>query len=93
MTVRVCADDNQGSYCFRCPECGLGVSKDADERVVELLVSSGVHMDVWHVPAELLEEKAGPALTLDDVLDFHLLLEGDNWFGHLERYVNDRGPR
>ncbi|MDQ1455834.1 MAG: hypothetical protein QOH28_1454, partial [Actinomycetota bacterium] len=23
LTVRVCADDERGSYCFRCPDCRL----------------------------------------------------------------------
>lgn len=89
VTVRVCADDNQGSYCFRCPTCGSGVAKDADPRIVDLLVSSGVRMNVWHLPAELCESKLGPALTPDDLLDFHLLLQSSGWFDQLADMVSD----
>lgn len=80
LLVRVCADDNQGSYCFNCPDCGFAVAKEASARIVELLVSTGVRMDVWRLPAELQESKVGPALTHDDLLDLHLLLQDDHWF-------------
>lgn len=84
LVVRVCADDNNGSYCFTCPECGFGVAKDASPRIVELLVSTGVRMDVWRLPAELNESTPdGPRFTPDDLLDFHLLLEGSDWFDSL----------
>lgn len=83
LLVRVCADDNQGSYCFTCPTCGFGVAKDASPRIVELLVSTGVRMDVWRLPAELTEAKGGPRFTHDDLLDFHLLLEEEHWFDEL----------
>ena len=46
VSVRVCANDHSGSYTFRCPECELAVAKQADPTVVELLVSSGVEMDI-----------------------------------------------
>lgn len=93
VSVRICADDNRSSYCFLCPTCGFGVAKDADQRIVDLLVSSGVRMDVWHVPDELLEEKDGPAFSHDDLLDFHLLLEGDAWFERVQRLVTDSGTQ
>jgi len=47
---------------------------------VDLLVSSGVRMQVWRLPAELSEARVGPPLKHDDLLDFHLLLQGDGWF-------------
>jgi hypothetical protein len=82
--VRVCADDNRGSYCFLCPECGFGVAKDAEARIVDLLVSSGVRMDVWHLPAELWEGRTtGSNFSYDDLLDFHLMLQRDGWFDRL----------
>jgi len=89
VTVRVCADDNRGSYCFRCPDCGFGVAKEADSRIVDLLVSSGVRMEVWHMPAELWEPKAGTRLSYDDLLDFHLLLQRDGWFEQLTSSVGE----
>ena len=83
LTVRVCADDERGSYCFRCPDCQGAVAKEASRRIVDLLVSSGVRMQVWRLPAELTETRVGEPLTPDDLLDFHLLLTGEDWFEEL----------
>jgi hypothetical protein len=80
LTVRVCADDERGSYCFRCPDCQQAVAKEASRRIVDLLVSSGVRMQVWRLPAELSEARVGPPLKPDDLLDFHLLLQREGWF-------------
>lgn len=80
VTVQVCAANNQGSYAFRCPECTFAVSKLAEQRIVDLLVSSGVRLSVWNLPAEMEEPRYGPAISYDDLLDFHLLLQQDDWF-------------
>jgi len=80
VTVRVCAADNSGSYSFQCPSCRMMVAKEAEARIVDLLVSSGVTMLVWQLPAELFEPRGGEPLTWDDLLDFHDLLTGDGWF-------------
>jgi endogenous inhibitor of DNA gyrase (YacG/DUF329 family) len=87
LTVRVCADDERGSYCFRCPDCRQAVAKEASRRIVDLLVSSGVRMQVWRLPAELSESRIGPPLQPDDLLDFHLLLAGKDWFEDLAAEV------
>jgi hypothetical protein len=79
VTVRVCVDDDAGSYVFRCPGCDMAVVKDAEPRVVELLVASGVEVDYWARPLELAERRTGPAFTHDDLLDFHELLQTDGW--------------
>lgn len=83
VQVRVCADDNSGSYNFRCPSCTLAVAKDAAPRIVELLVSSGVKLVTWELPAEMRERRQGPAICHDDLLDFHDLLGDDAWFDRL----------
>jgi len=83
VSVQVCASNNQGSYAFRCPDCTVAVSKFAEQRVVDLLVSSGVRLAVWSLPAELDEPKSGPVLDYDDLLEFHLLLQEDGWFDRL----------
>ncbi len=88
VTVRVCIDDDAGSYVFRCPGCDRSVVKDAEPRVVELLVASGVEVTAWSMPAELFEARQGPAFTHDDLLDFHELLEGDDW----QRELLDPAP-
>ena len=90
VVVRVCANDNKGSYCFRCPSCGLRVTKSADSRIVDLLASSGVRMDVWHLPSELWEPRpTGAPVSYDDLLDFHLILQDDSWFEQLAETIAD----
>ena len=83
VRVFVCAETSAGSYAFLCPDCRLAVSKLADPRIVDLLVSSGVRMTVWHLPAELDEPKFGPAINHNDLLEFHELLETDDWFSRI----------
>ena len=88
VTVRVCAADNSGSYSFQCPSCRMMVAKDAEPRIVDLLVSSGVTMLVWQLPAELFEARGGEPLTWDDLLDFHDILKGDGWFEQVVAQVD-----
>lgn len=87
MTVRVCEDDSRGSYAFRCPECAMTVSKAAEQRIVDLLVSSGVRMEHWSLPSEIWERPVGEPLTHDDLLAFHELLETDGWFATVSEMV------
>ena len=83
LSVQVCSDTNQGSYSFRCPTCQLAVSKPAEPRIIDLLVSSGVRMNLWRLPAELHEPKQGQPFRWDDVLEFHDLLQAPDWFDQL----------
>jgi hypothetical protein len=85
LTVRVCADDDSASYSFRCPCCEGPVTKPAGPHIVDVLVSSGVRRETWRRPAEMLERKSGPPVTLDDLLDFHVLLQQDDWQERLYR--------
>jgi hypothetical protein len=78
VQVRVCTLDNQGTYSFRCPDCAMTVVKPAETRTVDLLVASGVAYSTWSPPLELTEPRgSGPAITHDDLLDFHHQLEDD----------------
>jgi hypothetical protein len=61
----------------------MAVTKGAEPRIVDLLVSSGVDLEVWRLPAELFEQRVGEPLTHDDLLEFHELLEGEGWFEEL----------
>ena len=88
VSVHVCADDRRGSYSFRCPDCRLAVSKPAEPNVVDILVSSGVRMAVWQLPAELFETKVGEPISHDDLLDFHHLLADETWFDRLAALVD-----
>jgi predicted RNA-binding Zn-ribbon protein involved in translation (DUF1610 family) len=90
VVVRVNSETNEGSYAFQCPECQLAVSKAAESRIIDLLVSSGVELFMWRRPAELLEEKIGPKINYDDLLQFHYDLQQDDWFDRLAETAKDR---
>jgi hypothetical protein len=34
----------------------------------------------WDLPAELFEPRSGELITHDDLIDFHRLLQSDDWF-------------
>lgn len=81
--VQLCAHadaDAESFYAFQCPDCELQVRKCADERVVRLLRSAGV---TWREDPR----PTGPPLNPDDLLDFHRLLETDDWFDQLRSLV------
>ena len=84
LTVRLCEETESGSYVFRCPRCDTPVVRDADRPTIDLLVSSGVRLEVWSLPSELIEPRPlGPPLSHDDLLDFHELLSRKTWFNDL----------
>lgn len=78
VTLRVCNHAPLSYYSFTCPTCQDVVRKPADDHIVSLLMSGGVRAEVWEVPAEALETKAGPSLSYDDLLDFVLHLGRDD---------------
>jgi len=78
LTIRVCTDTKQWSYCFLCPACGYAVARDSDNGMLAEISGMGVKTVVWHLPGELSEPKpSGPPFTWDDLLDFHLSLQDD----------------
>ena len=83
ILLRIGSVATSNTYGFDCPECGDHVEKHADERVVRLLLSGGVMPVLNHVPAEALEARNGPPINHDDILSFHELLEGDDWYEQL----------
>lgn len=85
IELRVCTYSPASYYLFECPLCSAAIQKPADDRVVQLLISGGVPATVWEFPAECSEQHEGPVFTIDDVLDFHLLLDQPDWFERLAR--------
>lgn len=81
----------ESRYTFTCPTCTEAVAKPADERIARLLTTGGVDVSVVHrdaahrqrAPDHPEQPGDGPALTLDDLLDFHLLLQEPDWFDQL----------
>lgn len=90
VTLRLCVDNGQWSYCFRCLECGLVTPHVSEQESVRgaigALVAVGVPVQRWRMPAELVERRTtatAPLLTPDDALDFHMRLEREDWFDEL----------
>jgi hypothetical protein len=83
IVLRIGPARTVNTYGFTCPDCGRFVEKPADDRVVRLLLSGGVVPVPVHVPAEALEIHDGPQINHDDLLDFHQVLESDDWFEQL----------
>lgn len=79
VQVLRCTGTGASTYAFACPGCHLRVAKPATEHVVDLLVGAGVAVQCWDLPAELGEAKLGEAITHDDLLGFHLLMEQPGW--------------
>lgn len=84
----------EGTYRFTCPTCMDAVEKQADRKIVALLVSAGVDVagrgSVTHADQTAFEElpsvedprgelPPGPAFTIDDVIDFHFRLRDDSY--------------
>jgi hypothetical protein len=83
--LRRCDDDGVHSLAYRCRgclKCDVVLQLFANE-IAELL-DAGLAVVPWNLPAEMGEQRfAGASLTLDDLLDFHLLLERDTWYDSL----------
>ena len=83
VRLHVCSHAPLSYYAFDCPSCHDEVRKPADDHVISLLMSGGVRAEVWDLPAEALETKVGPPLCYDDLLDFALVLAGDDFLAAL----------
>jgi hypothetical protein len=90
IALHVAPSGNEGAYAFTCPECREEVTRPANRKTVALLVAAGVEIrpleelddDLPAVPVLLpYEDRApisdAPALTMDDLITFHFLLEDD----------------
>lgn len=90
VLLHVLQGDSDGIYSFICPACREDVEKRADRRIIALLVSAGVGAedrsghpstarfgDTEPDPRGPLPKS--PAFTLDDLIDFHFLLQDDRY--------------
>ena len=99
ISLSVRSSGREGSYRFTCPRCDDSVEKRADRKIVALLVSAGVDLEPRSAgeasetlfdqepvaTMEALEHAMdGPAFTIDDVIEFHFLLEDEH---HLEEFL------
>ena len=92
-------DVRDGStYVFCCPNGDDEVAKPADARIARLLVSGGVQVQCLAPNATAGDGTGGidhpegavdgAPLTLDDLLDFHELLNSPGWFDSLLQLTN-----
>jgi len=91
IVLSVRQSGKEGSYRFTCPNCSDDVEKRADRKIVALLVSAGVDIDQGDAEGGQLlfdDDEAedprdsvphGPPFSIDDVIEFHYLLEDDRY--------------
>lgn len=89
LQVRICTDSGAGTYMFRCPACRMTEVKPADDQVIDILAAAGVACVEWRLPAELSERPVGEPINHDDVLDFHDLMSGEDWYASLAALLSD----
>jgi predicted RNA-binding Zn-ribbon protein involved in translation (DUF1610 family) len=88
ISLSVRSNGHEGSYRFTCPNCEDDVEKRADRKILALLVSAGVdierHDGERPFAPELFDDEgleplgaAEPPFTVDDVIEFHYLLQDD----------------
>ena len=76
IVLSVSTNGDGSTYSFDCAGCNNRISKPADYRIVQLLISGGVKANMVrperHAPSD------DPPFTYDDLLDFHMLLENED---------------
>jgi hypothetical protein len=89
ILLSVRQNGREGSYRVTCPSCEDDVEKRADRKIVALLVSAGVDIEQGEGAPnpELFDDEDiddprgqmpdGPPFSIDDVIEFHYLLEDD----------------
>lgn len=81
-------DDTVSYFSCSCPGCLDTLGGTVGTEVARSLVSRGVAISEIPFSVEILERPQGTPFSLDDVLDFHQLLEGDDWFEELTEEDN-----
>lgn len=74
-------------YRFRCPRCNEINVRQTSLYIVNLLLTAGVHSEIWDHPLEVLERPDDdmPPLNLDDVIDLHFDLEDEEaWINRMK---------
>ena len=63
LLVRLCEDTESGTYVFRCPNCAPGRAPRRPFRRSTCWCPPGCRLEVWNMPAELLEPRPPRATT------------------------------
>ena len=97
ILLQVMRGGREGTYRFDCPTCMEPVEKRADRKIVALLVSAGVDIERSESDQMLFDDEEvesrgvipqGPVFTIDDVIEFHYLLEDDRY---IEEFLASSG--
>lgn len=90
MSLFMAPSGDRLSYSFTCPECSLEVDRPASRKTAALLIAAGVETIPLPVEDELVlppEDRSpvpdAPALTLDDLIELHFLLQDDHALAEL----------
>ena len=68
----------QAEYRFVCPGCNKIVVKPASKEIANVLYQSGVAVETYDMPIELLERPVdAPIISLDDILDLGLAMQNE----------------
>lgn len=70
---------------FSCPTCGRRAAVGVVDQVADALLATGVPTSYGHpsLGGGRQRPPEPPPLTRDDLLDFHLLLQDEDWFERL----------
>ena len=83
IQLRLCKHAPASYYKFECPVCRNEIQKPADDRIVQLLISGGVTITMWELSPELSEAHYGPPITIDDLIDFHIALQHEDFLAEI----------
>ncbi|MBT8198718.1 MAG: hypothetical protein KJP12_06650 [Acidimicrobiia bacterium] len=74
LSLELAADSGSGTYRFECPFCGIPQRRPASERVVSILMATGVAYRI--VPTD------GP-ITEDEIHSFVSALDEEGWLSEI----------
>ncbi len=74
LSLEFVPDTGTGSYVFACPYCGQAERRPASQRVVSILLATGVVYEVVDGDNPITEE---------EIAAFRNALDNDDWASHL----------
>ena len=74
LALELAPSADSGHYRFNCPFCGQTEKRPASQRVVSILLATGVVYDV-------IEEDS--PITEDEITSFRQAIANDDWTSHL----------
>lgn len=72
--LELTSEGSTGNYRFECPFCGVVQRRPANDRVVSILLATGVSYEVV---------STGGPITEDEIASFASALDDEGWFAEL----------